>query len=71
MMVGSLSLSKQDRLYFQRGYEHHLNTKLMDNWGTWIVDAIEVMKMNARNECLLALVDASSEQGRWEHTTEA
>ena len=60
------SLSEHNRLYLQRGYEHHLKTKLMQNWGKWISDNMEAIRRDALIDCQYAPADLTSEEAQGE-----
>ncbi len=63
-----LSLTEHDKLYLQRGYEHHLKMKLVEKWSTWIVDNMDSIRIDARNDCHHALTDRTSDKAKWELT---
>ena len=64
----SPSLTERDQLYLGRGYEHHLKTKLIENWSRWIVEDMNHIDSDARKDCHHALADAASDEGKWELT---
>lgn len=66
--IPSLDLSPHDNLYVRRGYEHHLKSKLMENWSNWIADGMRVIFTTARNDCQYALANPTSEHAEWELT---
>jgi len=63
-----LSLTEHDKLYLQRGYEHHLKTRLVEKWSGWIVGDMDEIRIDARNDCYHALTDRTSEKAKWELT---
>ncbi len=61
-------MTEHDNLYLQRGYEHHLKTKLVKNWREWIVINMNRIRDDARNDCYHTLTDQTSEKAKWELT---
>ena len=57
-----------DKSYLGRGYEHHLKTALIENWSEWIVQDMDGIRSEARNDCHHALADPVSERAKWELT---
>lgn len=62
------SLSEDDALYLVRGYEHILWVNLASKWRDWVVEYMNVLRDDARNDCHHALVDPTSEKAEWELT---
>jgi hypothetical protein len=63
-----LSLTEHDKMYLQRGYEHHLKTKLVENWGRWIVNNMDRIGVDAQNDCHHALTNRTSDKAKRELT---
>ncbi len=63
-----LSLTEHDKLYLQRGYEHHLKTKLVEKWSRCIVGNMNSIRSDAQYDCYHALTDRTSEKAKWELT---
>jgi len=63
-----LSLTEHDKLYLQRGYEHHLKTGLVEKWSGWIVNNMDEIRVDAPSDCYHALTDRTSEKAKWELT---
>jgi len=64
----SPSLTVHDKSYLGRGYEHHLKTALIENWSEWIVQDMDGICSEARNDRHHALADPVSERATWELT---